>query len=78
VNLSPYTGQVINVRFEYITDDAVEALFPYTKGIPRVVNIVCDKALLLGFVHGTHIIDKDIIEQSIEELEGQFSLSRNL
>lgn len=61
-----------------ITDAAVEAMFPYTKGIPRVVNIVCDKALLLGFVHGTHIIDKDIIEQSIEELEGQFSLSRNL
>ena len=61
-----------------ITDQAVESLFPYTKGIPRVVNIVCDKALLLGFVQGKHIIDKGIIEQSIEELEGQFNDFRNL
>ncbi len=62
----------------FFTDTAIELLFPYTKGIPRVVNIVCDKALLLGFVHGRHTIDIDIMEQSISELEGQFSFAEKI
>lgn len=53
--------------------DSIDRIFQYTNGIPRVINIVCDKALLLGFARETHFIDQDIIQKSIEELEGQFS-----
>jgi general secretion pathway protein A len=59
-----------------ITDGALKDIYDYTKGIPRVINVVCDKALLLGYVHGTRLIEKGIIEQSIEEIEGQFSFTR--
>jgi general secretion pathway protein A len=62
----------------FFTDEAIRILFPYTKGIPRLVNMVCDKALLLGFVQAVHTINKNIMEQSIEELEGQFSFAGNI
>ncbi|MCK5451269.1 MAG: AAA family ATPase, partial [Candidatus Omnitrophica bacterium] len=53
--------------------ESIERLCKYTNGIPRVINIICDKALLLGFIKETTHIGEDIIKQSIAELEGQFS-----
>jgi len=53
--------------------EALDHIYSYSTGIPRVINIICDKALLLGFVQGTHFIGEDLIKKSIEEVEGQFS-----
>ena len=49
---------------------AIEEIYQYTKGIPRLINILCDKALLAGFVKETKLIDEYIIKECIEELEG--------
>ncbi len=57
------------------SSEAIDEIYPYSKGIPRVINIICDKSLLLGFVKGTHYITGDIIKKSIEEVEGQFSFA---
>ena len=54
---------------------AIEGIYNYSKGIPRIVNIICDKSLLLGFVRETRFIEHDIVEKSIDELEGQFSFA---
>ena len=53
------------------TEDAIEKLYGYSGGIPRLINIISDKALLLGFVLETYDIDEKIIEQSINEVEGR-------
>ena len=42
----------------------------YSGGIPRLVNALCDKALLAGFVHQTKEIDYRIVGRAINELEG--------
>lgn len=55
--------------------EAVEKIFSHSGGIPRIINILCDKALLLGFVRETHIIDEDIIVTSIKELEGHYAFA---
>jgi len=52
------------------TDRAINVLFQYTEGVPRLINIICDKALLLAYVQETGKIDHRIIKQSISELEG--------
>ena len=52
---------------------ALADLYEYSKGIPRVVNIICDKSLLLGFVQETRVIEEGIVRKSIEETEGQFN-----
>jgi len=65
-------GSKGNITF---TPGAIDHIYAYTKGIPRVINIVCDKSLLLGFVTGTRFIEHDTIQKSIAEIEGQFSLA---
>jgi len=42
----------------------------YTQGVPRLVNAVCDKALLAGFVQQRERIDFGMIGQAVKELEG--------
>ena len=53
------------------TDGAFEKIYGYSNGIPRLINLVCDKALLSGFVMGKKIIDAEVIEKSIFEIEGK-------
>ncbi len=51
-------------------ETAVREIGKYTKGVPRLINIVCDKALLTAFVLGRREIDKEIIQRSVLEIEG--------
>jgi general secretion pathway protein A len=57
-----------NPRF---TDGALNKIFAYSSGIPRLINLICDKALLSGFVLEKKVIDEGIIDESIFELEGR-------
>ncbi len=50
------------------TESAIEAIFRYSKGSPRTINILCDRALLAGFVTETHRIDDTIIENCAKEI----------
>ncbi|MFA6636109.1 MAG: AAA family ATPase [Candidatus Omnitrophota bacterium] len=54
------------------SDKAADRIFLYSEGIPRLVNLVCDKALLFGFVKETMFIDEGLVEQSIKEIEGTY------
>jgi general secretion pathway protein A len=49
---------------------AIKTIYEYSKGIPRVINIVCDNALLTGFSQEKNRITKPIIQEVIKELEG--------
>ncbi|MDD3088689.1 MAG: AAA family ATPase [Candidatus Omnitrophica bacterium] len=50
--------------------ETIDSICAYTKGVPRLINLLCDKALLLGFVRETSTIDPDMIQMGIEEIEG--------
>ncbi|MFP4472248.1 MAG: ExeA family protein [Candidatus Omnitrophota bacterium] len=49
------------------TPEAVDALYHFSRGTPRLINIICDRALLLGFVNGSHTIDQAMICKSAKE-----------
>lgn len=49
--------------------DAIEAIYVYSGGTPRLINILCDRALLAGFVLETNTITAEIINKCIEELK---------
>ncbi len=51
-------------------EKAVKEIYKYSGGIPRLINIVCDKALLLGYVLEKRFINSEIIKRSINEIEG--------
>jgi general secretion pathway protein A len=52
------------------TRPALWRVYHYTQGIPRLVNAVCDKALMAGFVQQRGSIDFRLINRAIRELEG--------
>ena len=54
----------------YFTRPALWRVHRYSSGIPRLVNAVCDKALLAGFVQQAERIDYRMIGRAIRELEG--------
>ena len=54
----------------YFSTPAVWLIYRYSRGIPRLVNALCDKCLLAGFVEQRDKIDYQIVRRSIRELEG--------
>ncbi len=58
----------------YFTTAAVWRIYRYSQGIPRVVNAVCDKCLLAGFVQQRDRIDYRMVGLAIRELEGKVDL----
>jgi len=51
-------------------DSAIKSIYRYSDGIPRLINAVCDKALLAGFVMQTDVVNKKVVKLAVEELEG--------
>jgi general secretion pathway protein A len=51
------------------TERAVSRIAKYARGIPRVVNIVCDHCLLIGYADQSRRIDADVVAQAIRYLE---------
>lgn len=55
------------------TRPALWRVYQYSRGIPRLVNAICDKALLAGFVAQLEQIDFRLVGRAVRELEGQFA-----
>ncbi len=50
---------------------AYRAIHRYARGVPRLINAVCDKALLCGYVQGRDHLGWWQIRRAINDLEGQ-------
>jgi hypothetical protein len=55
--------------------DAIGLIHACSGGIPRIINNICDNALLTGFGEGTSIITAGIVRRVAEELDLPLSLS---
>ncbi len=49
-------------------------MYQYSRGIPRLINAVCDKALLAGFINQTDLLGFRLINVAIRELEGDIGV----
>lgn len=56
------------------TAPALWRIYSYSKGIPRLVNAVCDKCLLAGFVQQTDRISWRMVGRAVRELEGNIDV----
>jgi general secretion pathway protein A len=48
--------------------DAVREIYNYSGGYPRLINIICDHALLTGYSYNLKSIDKKVIKECEKEL----------
>ncbi len=49
--------------------EALMFIYAYSRGVPRLINIVCDKALLAGYVGDSWVISAPMIKRAIEDIE---------
>jgi len=57
-------------------ESAINEIYKYSKGIPRVINIVCDNALVTGYSREESRIGKPIIQEVIKDLEGPSTIKK--
>lgn len=50
------------------TPQALQLIYEYSKGIPRKINLVCDRAMLAAYVEATYTIDARLVRCAIAEL----------
>lgn len=55
-------------RTSIFTDDAIETIHEASQGNPRLINILCDHAMISGFAKDLKEIDRDIIIECVEDL----------
>jgi len=56
-------------NLDIFKEDAIELIYQHSLGIPRIINVICDTALVYGYADGIKIIDKSIIDTVIKERE---------
>jgi general secretion pathway protein A len=55
---------------QIFSPEAISLICSYSQGIPRVINVLCDNALLMGFRLSQKMIGIDTIRGAIKNLEG--------
>ncbi|MBU4484793.1 AAA family ATPase [bacterium] len=55
----------------FIEPKAYKILYKVTRGFPRLINIVCDRALMACYVNDTQTVDLKIMKQAINDWRGE-------
>lgn len=50
------------------SENALDRIFMASRGIPRLINTICERSLLVGYVEETHILDESVVDQAISDL----------
>jgi len=51
--------------------DAIQRIHQLSRGIPRRINLLCDRAMLGAYARGTHRIGKEIVAKAAAEVFGR-------
>ena len=53
---------------EIFTVEAIKEIYSFSKGYPRLINIICDRSLLTGFVEESKTITPNHVKECVKEL----------
>jgi len=51
------------------TKEAFEEIYRHTQGVPRIINTLCDRFLLYGYLEELHVLDLEAVRLVIKEIE---------
>ena len=54
----------------FFTAEAIDRIYERSNGIPRIINVLADRALLGAFVRGARIVEAAVVEEAHSDLEG--------
>jgi general secretion pathway protein A len=59
---------VVQCKRELFTPGAIQDIFLLSQGIPRLINIICDLALLLTYFESGQIVQRETIQKCMDRL----------
>ena len=60
--------KVAGTENKIFSNSAIRQVIAFSNGYPRLINIICDHALLTAFVKGKHRVDGSIVRDSAKDL----------
>jgi hypothetical protein len=63
--------QIVGGNPAIFTRKAVETIYLYSRGIPRIINVLCDNGLLTAYALARRDVDASIIREVAEDLNLQ-------
>ena len=52
---------------QYFTEGALDMIYYFSRGVPRLINQISDSALLSGYIYGAAQVDEKIMQEVINE-----------
>jgi hypothetical protein len=49
--------------------DVTDLVHARSRGIPRIINVICDAVLVFGYAEERHHVDRSLAEEALKELE---------
>ena len=62
---------VSGARKTLFTGTAMRLIHYYSGGVPRLINIICDRSLLGGYVNHQNPVGKRIVHRAVREIKGE-------
>lgn len=79
------TSGYINYRLAVAGNDTtifpnqtIQLVHRLSQGIPRIINTICDRALLGAYSKGSKVIDSQLIKQAAREVLGKNGVAKNI
>ncbi len=63
LNTAKINGREYGSLFD---EEALEIVFRYSRGVPRMINNICDHALLAGFIAESQVINQGLALEAVE------------
>ncbi len=71
--------EVAGGQADLISPQAIKQVHRYARGIPRLINVICDRALLGAYATGQRLVDRRLVARAAKEALGnQTASSRRL
>ncbi len=68
---------VAGAKDKLFPDSIFKSLYRYSRGIPRLINVICDRALLGTYVQGKTRVDKSTLKKAANEVFGDVKMREN-
>ena len=62
---------VAGQNIQLFPESSIKLLFKLSNGVPRLINILCDRALLGAYVEGQHAVNPPVIKKAASEVFGE-------
>jgi general secretion pathway protein A len=64
---------VAGLRKQLFSDSTINKLYTLTDGVPRLINVICDRALLGTYTQGKDSVSKNLLTEAAREVFGDSS-----